>query len=82
MGFNQAEVLGGYYFIVPSISAKGLSNPNSDVVMRPSLLGQCQLSEESEVGEERLVMAMEGSSDRMVQTNGYNNSGVLFLPEL
>lgn len=54
---------------------------NSDVVMKASLLGQCQLSEESEVGGERLVMATEGFSDRIVQTNDYDNPGVLFHPE-
>lgn len=95
MGFNQTKVLGRYYSIVPSVSAKGLSNPYSDVVMRASLLGQCQLSEEPEVGGERPVIATEGSSDRgvlrqrvlrqrdrVVQTNGRNSSDVLFRLKL
>lgn len=90
VGFNQTEILGRYYSIVPSVSAKGLSNPNNDVVMTASLLGQCQLCEEPEVGGERLVMATERSSDRgvlrqrdrMVQTNGCNNSVVRFCLEL
>lgn len=91
MGFNQTEVLGGYCSIVPKSICKSLGNPNSDVVMRASLLGQRQPSEESEVGGERLVMATEGSldgggflrqRDRKIQTNVYSNSGVLFHREL
>lgn len=66
----------------PISICKRSEQSNSDVVMKASLLGQCQLSEESEVGGERLVMATEGSSDRIVQTNDYDNSGVQFHPEV